>query len=1199
MIFGDVLTFFRTMNALRSLSLIRIIQATLAGLMGLTFSHSLWAATPINLSHSFAGNVSFELAAGSFLNDPNNLCSYGSSASGTLSGNIPADAQIKGAYLYWAASTRGSFVDNTVIFNGQSIVADQTYTVSYSPFFGVASSLFFSGKKDVTSLIGKTGADLASSFVMEGLTINNSSRGGFFEAAHCKGNDNDTVLGGWSLVVAYEHESLPFQVTNVFDGFEDVYNLWGSSAIRLTLDNFKVANNPSGKHAHITWEGDASKTDNNESLIFNTTELTDTVNPPDNQFNSISNIYSGASAQTLGIDVDAYDISAYLTPGMTSATTDYGTGSDMVLLSAEVISVSNVPVADIAINTTAPQAWQKGAQISKKFTISNNGPNDIPKQRAKFTTTLPANLSFVGTQQGLNSDWLCTQNGRSLECIYQPVLRSGWSVYLDLNLLLDANSGNTVALTAKASHDNGTQDIFDNVTSNNSITLNVNAVNTPVTDLSASTKVPVNLSGDSLLAGNTLEYTITIDDAADLAVNNLSVVDNLPLNISDYRITSPLPVGAVDNSTYISKGAASNQLNISGLNLAAGNGPDSTITITLEVDIDATAPVGASLRNTATLSYNSQSWLVDTGDLTLVAHDFSATTKQASDINGNLLLAGDTIRYVIDVKDKGGLSVTGLQVVDHLPAYIDSYTISGIPSGASNNSTTAGGNNGTGKIDISDISLNTNESLQLIIEAVVNASAPAGTSLLNTANVILNNKQWDIASNEMLVNSNNQPSTSGNKPLYIHNGALTRELASSNQATTLVRNGNTNFTLTPALQSDLTLNTNTIPLNLALTGDGGLNITVELSYNNGSTQVIATGNFVGNSGNTTVNLTIPTNVTIPKGTPLQLTFSNTNRNVAVNSFTGSFRSALVLDAATVINVDDISVWDKPYGDASATTIAESKVGDTFYIRTTISDPFGAFDITKAELTLTKADGSIYDLSALPNNNIMSCVENCSSPADQTTHTKVYEMAIPVSATETSDGFWNITIKAFEGQESGTKQVTHERSNTYLIKRSTPIVSVQKTVTIVSDPLNGTNKPKAIPGAQLIYDLLIRNSGDGKTDNNSIIIQSTIPNNASLFIGNLDCMGLNRGTQNQAICFKDGSGAQNSGLNFTMNAINDVNDHVSFSINGTDFSYQPNLANGNYDAAIRFIRFEPKGELNGVAIPGQIPQLTFSYQLKLD
>ncbi|MDG2395386.1 aldo/keto reductase, partial [Candidatus Thioglobus sp.] len=54
------------------------------------------------------------------------------------------------------------------------------------------------------------------------------------------------------LSAKYINDSKTQGRVNIFDGFEYYYG----KELPLTPDNFTVSSNPSGKHAHITWEGD-------------------------------------------------------------------------------------------------------------------------------------------------------------------------------------------------------------------------------------------------------------------------------------------------------------------------------------------------------------------------------------------------------------------------------------------------------------------------------------------------------------------------------------------------------------------------------------------------------------------------------------------------------------------------------------------------------------------------------------------------------------------------------------------------------------------------------------------------------------------------------------------------------------------------------------------------------------------------------
>ena len=325
------------------------------------------------LNHSYAGNVSFELAAGSFLSGDSDDCTVNSESDGWLTGNIPDDAIILDAYIFWSASYdpngKSSDIDPNPHINPDTQVTLNTVslnaTASNSYFANQnLGAHFYGGKAQALSVVGSTGLEAKKRYTLTDLDVYKNYGNG-----NGNGNENsdcEIVLGGWSLVVVYEHDDLPFQVTNIFDGYKPVFSNTGEIILRLS--NFIVAPNPTGKHAHITFEGDPELGSTKENLKFQGTLLTDTYNQAHAQFNSVSNIYAGSthSTDTLGVDVDAYDISSYLSPGNTFVETSYETGGDTVLLMAEVISVSNFPVADLEVKTTAPQPMASEQQCDPK-----------------------------------------------------------------------------------------------------------------------------------------------------------------------------------------------------------------------------------------------------------------------------------------------------------------------------------------------------------------------------------------------------------------------------------------------------------------------------------------------------------------------------------------------------------------------------------------------------------------------------------------------------------------------------------------------------------------------------------------------------------------------------------------------------------------------------------------------------------------
>ena len=94
----------------------------------------------------------------------------------------------------------------------------------------------------------------------------------------------------------------------------------------------------------------------------------------------------------------------------------------------------------------------------------------------------------------------------------------------------------------------------------------------------------------------------------------------------------------------------------------------------------------------------------------------------------------------------------------------------------------------------------------------------------------------------------------------------------------------------------------------------------------------------------------------------------------------------------------------------------------------------------------------------------------------------------------------------------------------------------KSRTVISDPFNATN-PKAIPNAIVEYTILVKNSGFGYTDNNTLVINDPLPANTSFFFGSpLD-----------PATFTDG--IIPSGLVFSFISIASTGDDIAFSNNG--------------------------------------------------
>ena len=277
------------------------------------------AGTALTTKETFSGKVNYTVTGGTLRSNSDliNACSLNSSSTAQLS-DIPSNATVKKAYLYWGGS--GSNVDNQVTLDGTSLTADQTYTDTYARTYN-----FFQGVKDVTNIVASKGN---GNYQFNDLSVDNSQ-------TYCKVSG---VLSAWSLVVIYEDPSIDRNKLNTIELYEG-FAASRNQSVNYTLDGIQVADNPVAKFSMLLWEGDEGLGGTNEFFKFNGNLLTDTLNPATFQFNSTIN--SANLSNTYGVDLDTFDVSSYVTSGDTSITGTISTNNDLVLQGAALVMVTD------------------------------------------------------------------------------------------------------------------------------------------------------------------------------------------------------------------------------------------------------------------------------------------------------------------------------------------------------------------------------------------------------------------------------------------------------------------------------------------------------------------------------------------------------------------------------------------------------------------------------------------------------------------------------------------------------------------------------------------------------------------------------------------------------------------------------------------------------------------------------------------
>lgn len=488
----------RPCDGKRPFNTIRLAVVLILGFIVLLQSRIALADTPIALFESFAGNVNYLGTQRTLRTQPNsgNACSVVSSATTTtaaLSG-IPATATVLKAYLYWAGS---GAPDYNVTFEGSAITASRQYTsdsTGYSYFNGVA---------DVTAAVA---AKRNGTYSFSGLTVSTSS-------TYC---DVEGVLGGWVILVVYSEPSETFRVLNIYEGFQP----YQYSSITLNVSNFEIPTplgTATGRHGHITWEGDPTLSGGGEDLTFNGVTLTDGMNPTGNQFNSASNI--NAQTNSHGVDFDAYTLTApVIQAGQTTASTIYSSGQDLVLLSAEIIAVPNIPVADLSVGVTLNDLLIRGQNSTYTVNVANNGPNNEPGPIV-VTTALPAGLGFVS---GSGSGWSCTAAGLNVSCSYGGggLANGAAAPPMTLTVSVAATASGTISNTVTV---DGAS--FDNIAGNDTATASATVSSA---DLAIS-----KIRSNPLVRGQNATYILSVTNNGPITETGpITVIDTLPADLS-------------------------------------------------------------------------------------------------------------------------------------------------------------------------------------------------------------------------------------------------------------------------------------------------------------------------------------------------------------------------------------------------------------------------------------------------------------------------------------------------------------------------------------------------------------------------------------------------------------------------------------------------------------------------------------------
>ncbi len=460
--------------------------------------------------------------------------------------------------------------------------------------------------------------------------------------------------------------------------------------------------------------------------------------------------------------------------------------------------------------------------------------------------------------------------------------------------------------------------------------------------------------------------------------------------------------------------------------------------------------------------------------------DLSYSNLSVVDINGGNVNRGDILEFRATIRNDGnreGIASLSGDIASHLT----NFQVLSTPNNSVDQSDLIAGSNGNGFLEIENIEIPINGSGLVVFRAEVNNLAPDGTSIQQALRLVDQfSEQLDLSAYELTVSDPVAPPASGNKPLYfVSNTELSRNLndVSNNVYRINVRESQ-NWSLRELTTADISVNSGNIPLTLvACVGNNSCNqqgnaITVDVSVfvNDGFGDTeLGTTSFTLNPSNSpqTINLSVPNNLgsfILQESSTVTVKISHlggNNRGLRIFSNRNNQTSQLDLSVATLIKVENLEFWDSNYFSGGSRKNYFQHNENVFF-RSLVSDPFGAFDITNAQITITD-----------PNNNVVVNSNNMSVVfSDSIQGEKTFEFSYNLGSSPTI-GSWKVQVTAIEGFESSP--ITDSITNYFYVGNDTNL-SVVKTVDNVSPNL----------GESVEYLIRLQNLGPADATNIGII-----------------------------------------------------------------------------------------------------------------
>lgn len=507
------------------------------------------------------------------------------SSSATLS--LPSGSTVLWAGLYWGARSTDVGRDD-IKFKPPNSGFYSTLSAAQLDST-TATSNAYQGFTDVTAQV-------------------QSARSGTYWVADIKANaglDTTGFYAGWSLIVVYRDVNQPLRNLTVFDGFASVSN--GNNVTTTVSGLLTPTTGLYNAYAGmVTYEGDQGI--NGDSFqITNvssnvTTTISDGPNPANNFFNSsISNLGTRITTKNpdyinqLGFDIDTVSIASantVLGNGATSVRLTFNSTQDLYYPGALTFAV-DVFRPQVEGNITKTVADLNGGDVNPgdvlEYTINVSNTGNDGASNNVLRDVIPSNTTYVagsaqitaGANAGVKTDG--SGDDQAEFDGTRVVFRLGTGANSSVGGVINPSESTTLKFRVKVNlaTTNGTVVANQAVVNYNAATLgdaftsysdgDLNVAGTQTTDVTVviapapSVKLvkdctsPANCLSVKQQPGTDLTYTITFTNDGNIPVQNLTIVDIIPITDTG---------SAIVRSTDFKVGSMTFNAGTSGLTIA-------------------------------------------------------------------------------------------------------------------------------------------------------------------------------------------------------------------------------------------------------------------------------------------------------------------------------------------------------------------------------------------------------------------------------------------------------------------------------------------------------------------------------------------------------------------------------------------------------------------------------------------------------